>query len=162
MPSRRPVPHAVVWLGAFSQQYGTYEPEKCAKGQTEYMPRSDHEPPEVTAHRGWRYHHVGIPNNCERQGEMHLKAYGMYVSGFSESPYGIEWMRFDPDTPLPIEIRSVPHVAFEVDDIEKELIGKEVLWPPGSPSQGVRSAMIKDNGALIELIWFAKNHPDTD
>ena len=125
------------------------------------MTRNDHEPPEVVAHRGWRYHHVGIPTREIRPGEKHLEMYGMHVSGFSESPYGIEWMRFDADSPLPELIRRIPHVAFEVEDLERELEGKEVLWPPGSPSEGVRSAMIVESGALIELLWFGRNHART-
>lgn len=54
-------------------------------------------------------------------------------------------------------IKTVPHVAFEVDDLEAALEGQEVIYPPGSPSEGVRAAMIVDNGALVELIWFRKN-----
>jgi hypothetical protein len=119
--------------------------------------RNDHELPEVVVKRGWRYHHVGIPTSVARPGEKYLEVYGMHVSGFSESLYGIEWMRFDSDSPLPKLIRTIPHVAFEVNDLESELKGKEVLWPPGSPSEGVRSAMIVDDGALVELIWFRRN-----
>lgn len=127
-------------------------------GLLESKMRSDHEPPEVVAKRGWRYHHVGIPTEEVRPGEKHLEMYGMHVSRFPESPYGIEWMRFDADSPLPEMIRRLPHIAFEVEDLEKALEGKDVLWPPGSPSEGVRSAMIVDNGALIELLWFGRNY----
>jgi hypothetical protein len=49
---------------------------------------------------------------------------------------------------------SVPHVAFEVDDLAAALEGKEILTPPNSPSEGVTSAMILDNGAPVELIAF--------
>jgi hypothetical protein len=80
----------------------------------------------------------------------------MYVSGFPESPYGIEWMRFDPDSPISELIRTVPHIAFEVDNMDEALKGKEVLSPPGSPSAGVRVAMILDNGCPIELLQFMK------
>ncbi len=106
--------------------------------------------------RGWRYHHVGIPTDVERPGETHLAQFGLYVSGFGTSPYGVEWMRFETSSPLHELIRTVPHVAFEVDDLEAALEGQEVLCPPGSPSEGVRAAMIVDNGAPIELIWFRK------
>lgn len=34
--------------------------------------------------------------------------------------------------------------------------GKEVLLPPGSPSNGIRTAMIVHDGALIEVIEFQK------
>lgn len=92
----------------------------------------------------------------KRDGERYLAQYRMYVSGFSESPFGIEWMRFEADCPIPELVRTLPHVAFEVDDIDEALTGKVVLMAPGYPSSGVRSAMIIDDGAPIELIEFRK------
>jgi hypothetical protein len=65
-------------------------------------------------------------------------------------------MRFEDSSPLHPLIKSVPHVAFEVDDLEAALIGQEVISPPGSPSDGVRAAMIVVDGAPVELIWFRK------
>jgi hypothetical protein len=117
--------------------------------------RKDHEPPAVTR-RGWRYHHVGIPTTQPRAGERHLEHLGMYVSGFEISPYGVEWMRFEPDSPICELIRTVPHVAFEVDDLDAEIEGKELLGEVSEPSDGVRVAMIVDNGAPVELIEFRK------
>lgn len=101
-----------------------------------------------------KYHHLGIPTDIRREDETYLAAHKMYVSGFETSPYGIEWMRFEPDCPLPELIKIVPHVAFEVDDIASELEGKEVLIEPNSPSEGVTVAFIVDNGAPVEFIQF--------
>jgi hypothetical protein len=78
----------------------------------------------------------------------------MHVCGFETSPYGIEWMRFEPDSPISALIRSVPHIAFEVDDLEAALAGKDILSPPSSPCDGIRVAMILDNGAPVELLEF--------
>lgn len=119
--------------------------------------RKDHEPPYVTSTLGWRYHHLGIPTTTAHADEVHLPGLGMRVSGFESSPFGIQWMRFENDT-QPAVIRSVPHVAFEVDDLERALreCGAEVLTPPNSPSPGVRVAMILHDGAPIELIEFQK------
>lgn len=99
-----------------------------------------------------KYHHVGIPTETVRDGEMHLREFGLHTSGYDESPYGVEWMRFDPDSPLPELVKTTPHVAFEVDDLTAELAGKEILIEPNSPSPGVRVAFIVDNGAPIELM----------
>lgn len=118
--------------------------------------RKSHEPPDVVARRGWRYHHLGIPTDVPRANETYLAKYGLYVSGFPTSPYGIEWMRFEADSPLHPLIKSVPHVAFEVDDLDAELVGQHVISPPGSPSDGVRAAMIVVDGAPVELISFRK------
>ena len=120
--------------------------------------RKDNEPPYVTARLGWRYHHLGIPTTEPRQGEYHIPQLGFHVEGFESSPFGIQWMRFDDDS-QPAAVRTIPHVAFEVDDLEQALrdCGAEVLTPPNSPSPGVRVAMIIHDGAPIELIEFRKS-----
>jgi hypothetical protein len=116
--------------------------------------RMDHEPPAATSAWGWRYHHIGILTDAARPGERYLDQYKMYVCGFESSPYGIEWMRFEPDSPVSALIRSVPHIAFEVDDLEAALEGKEIWTPPTCLSDGVRVAMIIENGAPVELLEF--------
>ena len=118
--------------------------------------RQDHEQPFAISRRGWRYHHLGIPTAVPRPGERHLKHLKLFVSGFDTSPYGIEWMRFEPGCRVSELVRSVPHIAFEVDDLEEALKGCTMLGGITSPSRGVRVAMIVDDGAPIELIEFAK------
>lgn len=101
-----------------------------------------------------RYHHVGIPTATPREGEWHLPEFGVFVSGYETSPYGIEWMRWEPHSPLPDLVKTVPHVAFEVDDLEAEMAGHEVLIQPNSPSPGLTVAFIVDDGAPVELMRF--------
>jgi hypothetical protein len=95
-----------------------------------------------------------VPTNVAREGEYYLEGFKMHVTGFESSPYGVEWMRFEEGSPIPEIIRTVPHLAFEVDDLDVALRGKEVLTPPNSPSDGVVVAMILHNGAPIELLQF--------
>jgi hypothetical protein len=118
--------------------------------------RQDHEPPPAVSEWGWRYHHLGIPTTVPRPDEVHLPHLKIHVAGFDSSPFGIEWMRFDPDCAVSELVRTVPHVAFEVDDLEKALRGRTLLGGISSPSDGVRVAMIVDNGAPVELMEFRK------
>jgi hypothetical protein len=120
------------------------------------MHRRDHQAPLATSEWGWRYHHLGVPTTLPRSGERYLEAFKMYVSGFESSPYGIEWMRFEPDTRISELVKTVPHLAFEVDDLDAALAGKQVLTPPNSPSPGVMVAMIVDNGCPVELLKFSR------
>lgn len=103
-----------------------------------------------------RYHHLGIPTNKPLKDEVYLEKLGMYVSGYGKSPHNIEWMRFTEDSPMPALVKEVPHVAFEVDDLEKAIRNEEVLIEPNSPSEGVRVAFIVDNGAPVEFIEIRK------
>jgi hypothetical protein len=95
---------------------------------------------------------LGIPSNVPRENEVYLGEYKVWVSGYDTSPYGIEWMRFEPASPLPELVKTIPHIAFEVEDLEQELVGKEVIIPPNSPSPGITVAFIVDNGAPIEFM----------
>ena len=117
--------------------------------------RLSHEPPAVTARLGWRYHHLGIPYTEPRDGEYHVAHLGVHISGFDTSPFGIEWIRYEPHCRVPDVVRTVPHVAFAVDDLDEALRGREILIAPNEPSGGVRVAFILDDGAPIELLEFA-------
>lgn len=103
-----------------------------------------------------KYHHLGIPTTTKHKNETYLAEHKTYVSGYETSPYGIEWMRFEPGCKLPELVKSVPHVAFEVDDLDAELVGKQVLIEPNSPSEGVMVAFIVDDGAPVEFIQIKK------
>ena len=117
-------------------------------------PRSPREQPAVIAALGWRYHHLGIPHSDPCPGEKHIEALGIHICGFESSPFGIEWMRFDPDCEVPTIVRTVPHLAFTVDNLEEALAGRELLIAPNSPSPGVRVAFIVHEGAPVELLEF--------
>ena len=53
--------------------------------------------------------------------------------------------------------KKIPHIAFEVDNLESAVEGKELIDKISSPSKGVRVAMIIENGAPIEFIEFDKS-----
>jgi hypothetical protein len=110
--------------------------------------------PLPAARLGFRYHHIGIPTKTPRPGEHYIPGIKTWASGFETSLYGVEWLRFEADSPVPLLVQSVPHVAFEVDDLDAAVAGKEVIFPPFTPFAGVRSAMILDNGAPVEMLEF--------
>ncbi len=101
-----------------------------------------------------KYHHIGIPTETPRPGETYHPELKFFSSAYDKSPYGIEWMRFEPDAPVPGLVRTVAHVAFVVNDLKAELAGKEILIEPNSPSEGVTVAFIIDSGAPVEFLQF--------
>lgn len=123
--------------------------------------RLDFESPLAVEKWGWKYHHMGIPTNKVMPGEKYLPQFKLYVSGFSTSPFGVEWMRFEDDSPVSPLIQTVPHIAFEVDDLEKELRtrGLKIITEPNKTAEGITVAMIEHNGAPVELIEFRNSGP---
>jgi catechol 2,3-dioxygenase-like lactoylglutathione lyase family enzyme len=65
-------------------------------------------------------------------------------------------MRFEPHCRAPEVVRTVPHVAFVVDNLQAALEGREILIEPNAPSDGVRVAFILHDGAPVELLEFSK------
>lgn len=126
--------------------------------------RRDHEQPLATEKWGWRYHHIGIPTTEPIIGERYLPQFKFYVGGFDSSPFGIEWMRFDADSPIDELIKRIPHIAFEVDDLDFELSRHDfkIITKPNAPDEGIRIAMIEHNGAPVELIEFKKKYQSTE
>ena len=103
-----------------------------------------------------RYHHLGIPTTIPQPGETHLDEYKAFCTDHKNNPFGIQWMRFESDCPLPELVKTLPHVAFEVDDLAQALKGHEILIEPNSPSDGVVVAFVVCNGAPVEFLEFSK------
>jgi hypothetical protein len=102
-----------------------------------------------------KYHHVGIPTERPQPGEVYLEKYKFHCTNHESNPFGIQWMRFDSDCPLPDVVKTVPHVAFEVEDLARALEGHEVLIEPNSPSDGVLVAFVLCDGAPVEFLEFS-------
>lgn len=104
-----------------------------------------------------KYHHTGIPTQSPKEGEIYLEDFDIYCTDHESNPYSIQWMRYGEKCDLPNIVKEVTHVAFEVDNLEEAIKGKEVIIEPNSPSEGVFVAFIVENGAPIEFLEFKKN-----
>ena len=99
-----------------------------------------------------KFNHIGIPTAGSFDGEIPLPHLKMTVSDHQSNPFGIQWQRYRDDAPYPDLVKTVPHVAFEVDDLTAALEGQHVIIKPNSPSRGVLVAFIKVSGAPVELM----------
>jgi len=100
----------------------------------------------------YRYHHIGIPTKTPIKGKKYLEEYKIYHYGYKDSEFGIEWMRYEDNCNMPKIVKTLPHIAFEVDDLYEAIKGKKVIIEPNSPSEGNLVAFIEEDGAPIELI----------
>jgi hypothetical protein len=99
-----------------------------------------------------KFNHVGIPTAEAFEGEIPLPHLKITVSDHLNNPFGIQWQRYWEDAPYPDLVKTVPHVAFEVDDLLAVLQGQHVIIEPNSPSPGVTVAFIEVRGAPVELM----------
>lgn len=103
-----------------------------------------------------KFNHLGIPTTERFEGEIDLPHLKMTVSDHTNNPYGIQWQRFWDDAPYPELVKTVPHAAFEVDDLMEAIKGKKVIIEPNSPSEDLVVAFIEVNGAPVELMEYSK------
>ena len=102
-----------------------------------------------------RFHHVGVPTSEPRPGESYLPDLKLHCTDQEANPFGVQWMRYDEDCPLPEIVKTSPHIAFEVDDLAAELEGRQVLIPPNCPSPGVTVAFVLFQGLPVEFLEFS-------
>lgn len=99
-----------------------------------------------------KFSHIGIPTTERFEGEIDLPHLQMTVSDHQGNPFGIQWQRYWDGAPYPDLVKSVPHVAFEVENLNEAVKGYEMLIEPNSPSDGVLVAFVKVAGAPVELL----------
>ena len=99
-----------------------------------------------------KLHHVGIPVFEKQEDMVFVDACKVWVTDCSTSKYKIEYLFFEPDSPMPAAIQDETHLAFEVDDLEAAIEGKSVLVPICEPMPGLKMAFVYDEGVAIEFL----------
>ncbi len=75
-----------------------------------------------------KYMHTGMIVG-EKMPEMtFVEPLKVWISDPSKSPYAIEFLYFEIDSPMAAAIQECPHVAYEVEDIDAAMEGKAILW----------------------------------
>ena len=101
-----------------------------------------------------KFNHIGIPTTERFDGEIDLPHLKMTVSDHTNTPFGIQWQHYWENAPYPDLVKTVPHVAFEVTNLDAAIADQKVIIRPNSPSPGLTVAFIEVNGAPVELMEF--------
>lgn len=105
------------------------------------------------------FDHVGIVTDQKRGEEDWVEATRVWVTNPKNHPYNIEWLRYEPDTPVTGPVREGPHVAYRVEDIEEEVRTRRlaVLLPPFDVGEFVRVGFYQyEDGTVLELMQYLK------
>ncbi|MBI2298136.1 MAG: hypothetical protein HYU66_04160 [Armatimonadetes bacterium] len=100
------------------------------------------------------FHHVGIPIDEKQAGETYVPATKVSVTDPMKHPYKIEYLRYEPDSPVTGPLRNLPHIAWRTDQLDQDLAGEEILLEPFAPMPGMRVAFIFKDGAVQEFMEF--------
>ncbi|NQT14794.1 MAG: hypothetical protein HQ582_18720 [Planctomycetes bacterium] len=100
------------------------------------------------------FEHIGIVTIRKKPNERFVPATRVWVTDFTEHPYRVEWLRFEPDSPVTGPVREMPHVAYRVDDIEAAGEGMSVLIAPFDAGPRFAGFYQAADGAVVEFVKY--------
>jgi hypothetical protein len=103
-----------------------------------------------------RFDHVGLVTDEPKKGESWVEATRVWVTSPRAHPFNVEWVRFEPDSPVTGPLRTEPHVAYRVEDVGRSIGSHHVLAEPFDVGDGFLTvAFVQIDGAVVEFMQYA-------
>jgi hypothetical protein len=103
-----------------------------------------------------RFDHVGLITQEKKPGESWVETTRVWVTSPRAHPHNVEWLRFEPDSPVTGPLRTEPHVAYRVEDVQAAIEGHNVLAEPFDVGDGFLTvAFVEVDGAVVEFMQYA-------
>ncbi len=101
------------------------------------------------------FDHVGIITEEKKGSESWVEKTRVWVTNPQEHPFKVEWLRYEPDSPVKGSLREKPHVAYKVKSLDEASKGLKVLLEPFEVEGVLRVAFYElDDGAVVELMEY--------
>jgi hypothetical protein len=99
-----------------------------------------------------QFEHVGLITNEKKAGEEWIEATRVWVTNPREHPFKVEWLRYEPDSPVTGPVRRKSHVAYSVDNLAEASKGLEVLLEPFEVGRSRVGFYEYKDGPVVELM----------
>jgi hypothetical protein len=101
------------------------------------------------------FEHIGLVTKDKKAGEDWVEATRVWVTNPKEHPFHVEWLRYEPDSPVTGPVREEAHVAYRVESIAEASKGLKVLLEPFEVGGFARVGFYQTaDGAVVELMEF--------
>ena len=97
-----------------------------------------------------KLHHIGIPVREKQPEMMYFEPIKCWGSDPDKTPGRVEYLYFEPGSPITEPVLSVPHLAYRVDDFKKEIKDKKCVVGPMEVVPGLWIAFFWRGGILVE------------
>lgn len=109
-----------------------------------------------------KFNHIGLPVDHKLPDMVEFgdkQGYGLKPVG---NPFHIEYLYYKEDAVSPVEMRTQPHICFEMEDmtpyLTEEYVDRIVYGPFSSLEGDHWGVFVMKDGLLIE--YYSKNEPD--
>jgi len=95
-----------------------------------------------------QFDHVGIPTTETKPGMTFVPATRVWITEAHDHPYRVEWLRYEPDSPVTGPLHDQPHVGFRVRKVEQIAEEQALLKKKGLDLDPARAArlLVKETG----------------
>ena len=103
------------------------------------------------------FDHLGIVTDAKKEGAVFVEATRVWVTDAAKHPFRVEWLRFEPDSPVTGPLREHPHLGWRVDSVDEILErsrGMKVLLEPFDAGFAVAGFYETLDGAVIEFVTY--------
>lgn len=101
------------------------------------------------------FDHIGIVTRERHAGESFVDATRVWVTSPRDHAFHVEFLRFEDDATLSGPVRTEPHVAYRVADLEVAIGSHELLLGPFEVGGGfARVAFVSIDGAVVEFMQY--------
>lgn len=108
-----------------------------------------------------RFDHIGLITTEQKPGESWVEATRVWVTSPRAHPHNVEWLRFEPDSPVTGLLRTEPHVAYRVPDVYAAIEGHKILAAPFEVGGGFATVTFVDvEGVVVEFMQY--RNPDEE
>ncbi len=101
-----------------------------------------------------KFHHMGLPTDEKQPGEWYVEATKVWVTEPDDHKYMVEFLRYEPDSPVTGPLRELPHVCFETDDYKRDIEGSEVILGPFRPDDTRTVVFVMKDGCVFEYMQY--------
>ena len=111
-----------------------------------------------------KFEHIGLVTDEKKAGEDFVESTRVWVTNPKEHPFHVEWLRYEPDSPVTGPVRERCHVAYSVESLAEATKGLKVLLEPFEVGGFARVGFYEyQDGTVVELMeylekgrWFGK------
>ena len=108
-----------------------------------------------------QFDHVGLPTEDKHGVEMYVAETRVWVTNPFVHPHKVEYLRYEPDSPVTGPVRELPHIAFRVDNLGQAIADSPILLGPFNSTEKMRVVFVLKDGAVFEYMegagdgdWF--------
>lgn len=114
-----------------------------------------------------KFEHIGLIATEIKAGEDWVESTRVWVTNPKEHPFHVEWLRYEPDSPVTGPVREKSHVAYSVESLAEASRGLKVLLEPFEVGGFARVGFYEyKDGTVVELMeylgdrsgWFDKKN----